>query len=121
MNTISIACSSCPFLLLWHHAHGWTEESQSTPNIHGSYLPATHQYASVLSAAGLALPVIAEGVGDIVLRFTEMFAPPRAEDEPRQHRMSQQKQLERQEHIQMAASAASKAPGNRSCPSDGIR
>lgn len=55
---------------------------------------------------------MAEGVGDIVLRFTEMFAPPSSEDAVHeQQRLSEAQQLERRERIQMAASAVSKAPG----------
>lgn len=66
----------------------------------------------VACAVGMTLPILAEGVGDVVLRFTEMFAPPQSEDADRQQQKSSEaQQLERRERIQMAASAVSKAPG----------
>ena len=72
--------------------------------------------ACVACAAGMRLPILAEGVGDIVLRFTEMFAPPPSEEAAReQQRPSEAQQLERQERIHMAASAVSKAPGAPPC------
>ncbi|KAK9817438.1 hypothetical protein WJX74_004352 [Apatococcus lobatus] len=97
-------------------------EAKSAAEAHAQIVAEQRQRAAVLAqeqqtraeAVGMTLPILAEGTGDIVLRFTEMFAPPPSEvGECQQRELSAVHQLERRERILMAASAASKAPGLR--------